>query len=234
MGKIISIQGQKGSGKNQVAEYLNYLLNTPKLFHHYWLAKLLHFKTWKHDWKITSYATPLKKMVAILLNVPVERFEDRDFKESWYFDFNEYKFYHKYILDKSHIIPDKEFSRQLKKGNLDIILKYRLSVRQILQCLGTDVMRRFFGDKLWINITLLQEGDLMITDQRFIIENQSVQELDDNTIIHIVRPGTESSNHASEKELVKLFQKKQYDYLINNNGTLKDLFNKCKEIVWGG
>lgn len=49
MGKIISIQGQKGSGKNQVAEYLNYLLNTPKLFHYYWLAKLLHFKTWKHD-----------------------------------------------------------------------------------------------------------------------------------------------------------------------------------------
>lgn len=72
----------------------------------------------------------------------------------------------------------------------------------------------------------------MITDQRFIIENQSVQELDHNTIIHIIRPGTESSNHASEKELVKLFQKKQYDYIINNDGTLEDLFNKCKEIVY--
>lgn len=87
-------------------------------------------------------------MCAILLNVSVEDFEDRDFKENWYFDFNEYKFYHRMIVDKKDMISDKDFSRQLKKCNLDIILQYKLSVRQILQCFGTDVMRRFFGDKL--------------------------------------------------------------------------------------
>ena len=43
-------------------------------------------------------------MCAILLNVPVEDFEDRDFKENWYFDFNEYKFYHRMIVDKIYDI----------------------------------------------------------------------------------------------------------------------------------
>lgn len=220
----------KLSGKDETAKMLSYLLNTPKFMHYYWLAKLLNFKSWKNDWKITRYADPLKKMCAILLNVPVEYFEDRDFKENWYFDFNEYKFYHRMIVDKKDMISDKEFSRQLKKGNLDIILQYKLSVRQILQCFGTDVMRRFFGDKLWINITLAQDIDnMIISDQRFIIENETVQD-NDGFIIHITRPGCEAGNHPSEKELTKLYQKKQYDILIENNDTLEDLFNKCKKV----
>lgn len=202
--------------------------------HHYWLAKLLNFKSFKKDWKITKYANPLKKMVAILLNVEPEKLEDRDFKENYYFDFNEYKFYHESEIHKSQMINDKEFSKQLKKGNLEVILNYYLSVRQILQCFGTDVMRKFFGDKLWINITLSDnDNNLIIADQRFITENEFVQEKE-AIIIHIVRPGIEAGNHPSEKELVKLYQKKQYDYLINNDGSLKDLFNKCKEIVNNG
>ena len=169
-------------------------------------------------------------MCAILLNVPVEDFENRDFKENYYFDFNEYKFYHRLIVNKGDMITDKEFSKQLKKGNLDIILQYKLSVRQILQCFGTDVMRRFFGDKLWINITLAQDIDnMIISDQRFMIENETVRE-NDSFIIHITRPGCEAGNHPSEKELTKLYQRKQYDVLIENDGTLRDLFNKCKEI----
>ena len=81
MKRIITVQGNKGAGKDETAKMLSYLLNTPKFMHHYWLAKLLNFKSWKNDWKITRYADPLKKMCAILLNVPVEDFEDRDFKD---------------------------------------------------------------------------------------------------------------------------------------------------------
>lgn len=231
MKKILAIQGNKGSGKDLTATYFLYLLNTPEFMHHYWLAKFLNFKPFRKNWKIVKYADPLKKMLAILLNVPVERFEDRDFKENWYFDFNNYKFYHSYILDKSEIIADREFSRKLNKGDLDVILKYKLSIRQILQCFGTDIMRRFFGDKLWINITLSSpDENLIIADQRFCVENEAVQEYE-NVIVHITRPGYEAGNHPSEKELTKLFQKKQYDYFIENNGTKEDLFYKCKETL---
>ncbi len=223
----------KLSGKDVSAMFLAYLLNTPKFMHYYWLAKLLNFKYLKRDWKIIKYAESLKKMLAILLNVDVSRFEDRDFKENWYFDFTLYKFFHIDILDKSQYLSDKEFSRQLKKGNLDIITEYKLSIRQILQCFGTDVMRRFFGDKLWVLNTLLNtDKNTILSDQRFLIENESVRMIDDSYIIHRSRPGHEPGNHPSEKELIKLYQKKEYDVLITNDGTLEDLFNKCKEIIY--
>ena len=35
MRKIIAIQGYKNSGKDTVAEMLQYLLNTPKIMHFY-------------------------------------------------------------------------------------------------------------------------------------------------------------------------------------------------------
>lgn len=231
--RIISIQGNKGCGKDVTATFIKYLLDTPKILHNYKIAKFLNFSTLYNNWDITCYANKLKQMLAILLNVDVEKFEDRDFKENWYFDFTLYKFFHIDILDKSQYLPDKEFSRQLKKGNLNIVTEYKLSIRQILQCFGTDIMRRFFGDKLWVLSTLLNtDKNTIISDQRFLIENESVRMIYDSYIIHISRPGHEPGNHPSEKELVKLYQKKEYDVLITNDGTLEDLFNKCKEIIY--
>lgn len=230
--KIIAIQGNKGSGKDTAAIYLKYLLDTPKVLHNYKIAKFLKFRSLKNNWNITCYANSLKRMLAVLLNVDVNRFENRDFKENYYFDFTLYKFFKVEDLDKSQYLADREFSRQLKKGNLDIITNYKLSVRQILQCFGTDVMRRFFGDKLWILNTLCNtDKNTIISDQRFIIENEALKEIPDSFIVHIVRPGFEPGNHPSEKELVKLYQKKEYDILISNDGDLEDLFNNCKSVL---
>lgn len=231
MKQILVLQGNRNSGKDECVKNLNWLLNTPKFLHFYWIAKLFNFKTITHKWHITKYATPIKKILSIILGVPEERFEDRDFKENWYFSFSKHEFKNVLILDVSEYLTDKEFSKKLKKGNLDIILEYYLSVRQILQVFGTEVMRRFFGDKLWINITLSNNADrLIIGDQRFIVENE-VAKYHNAKIIHINRPNIEISDHPSEKELVYLHEEKAYDILIENDGTLKDLFYKCKNVL---
>ena len=46
------------------------------------------------------------------------------------------------------------------------------------------------------------------------------------TIIYIDRPGCEVGNHQSEKEAFELYQEGKCDYVIHNDGTLKDLFEK--------
>lgn len=49
MKKIITTQGNKNSGKDETSKFIRYLLNTPKFMHHYWIAKLLNFKSLKND-----------------------------------------------------------------------------------------------------------------------------------------------------------------------------------------
>lgn len=234
MKNIIAIQGQKAAGKDETAKYLNYLLNTPFWMHGYWLAKLLNFQPINHKWHVTRYADALKRMLAIMINVSVNKFEDRDFKERYYFDFNKYRLINISETAIPNIISDKAFNRELKRSNLSVATEYTLSIRQILQFFGTDIMRRFFGNKLWIYTTLNSKyNNLIIADQRFAIENEIVTDINYNTfVIHITREECTSGLHASEKELEELLNNEQYDILLENNGTLKDLFFKCRDLVY--
>jgi uridine kinase len=79
--RLIAISGVKGSGKNECSSMLQYCLSVPKIFRQYWFYK--HFrKLIKPKYKILAFADPLKKMLSDLLNIPLKRFYDRDFKES--------------------------------------------------------------------------------------------------------------------------------------------------------
>lgn len=167
-------------------------------------------------------------MMAVLLNVPVEKFEDREFKEDWYFDFTIFRLFDSKVVPNYRAINDKVFNKELKNGNLNLAIDNNLSIRQLLQFFGTDIMRRFFGDKLWIFTTLNNADNVIVSDQRFLTENQVVQ-TKDAIILHIVRNCASGGLHSSEKELDDLFTKKQYDVLVDNNGTLKDLFNNLKK-----
>ena len=236
MQKIISVLGYKWSGKDTVAKMLQYLLSTPKILHKYDLYCRL---TWfKKDYKIVRYADKMKEMLAILLNTNVQNFEDREFKEQYYVDFNTLQLIH---VDESNInafkdkiLSDTRFTKEIKRVNPNLTKNYFLSIRQILQYFGTEIMRFYFGDRLWILSTLNNRGsNIIISDQRFIIENITTYNLG-AVIIHITRPGCEKSSHSSETELDKLYQDKAYSYLIENNGTLRDLFNNCKKLVQDG
>lgn len=236
MQKIISVQGNKWSGKDTVAKMLQYLLSTPKILHKYDLYCRL--KQFKKDYKIVRYADKMKEMLAILLNTNVQNFEDREFKEQYYVDFNTLQLIH---VDESNInafkdkiLSDTRFTKEIKRVNPNLTKNYFLSIRQILQYFGTEIMRFYFGDRLWILSTLNnRESNIIISDQRFIIENITTYNLG-AVIIHITRPGCEKSSHSSETELDKLYQDKAYSYLIENNGTLRDLFNNCKKLVQDG
>ena len=73
--------------------------------------------------------------------------------------------------------------------------------------------------------------DLIISDLRFIVEADVVKARD-GKIIYIDRPGCVVGNHQSEKEAFELYQSGQCDYVIHNDGTLEDLFKKCKRIFY--
>ena len=71
-------------------------------------------------------------MLSVLLRVPVEKFEDRDFKENTFIDFNNLTFHKKEDLNRYQILSDSKFSRKIKDGTIDVRANM-LSIRQLLQ-----------------------------------------------------------------------------------------------------
>lgn len=79
-------------------------------------------------------------MLSALLNVPVERFNDRGFKESWLvhiptLNFND---------DATNKLSDSKFNRLVKTLDPSLAEGY-LSIRQLMQYFGTEVMQTHFG-----------------------------------------------------------------------------------------
>ena len=230
MGHLIAISGIKNTGKTTIAGFLKFMLSTPKCFHFYWIYKMFPNLKLNGNWKDVSFAGPLKEMLSVLLRVPVEKFEDRDFKENVFIDFNDLSFHRREDLKRYQILSDSKFSRKIKDGTIDVRANL-LSIRQLLQYWGTEIQRRYLGDQLWCLATLRIADlyDLIISDLRFIVEADVVKNKG-GKIIYIDRPGCEVGNHQSEKEAYELCITGQCDYIIHNDGTLKDLFYKCKSI----
>lgn len=231
MNKIIAISGTKATGKSTTGDMLRFMLSTPKFLHHYWIYERFPKLKLKGNWFKVSFAGSLKQMLAVLLRVPVEMFEDRDFKENVFVDFNDLTFHRREGLKKHQILSDSKFSRKVKEMSIDVRANM-LSVRQLLQYWGTNIMRVYFGDQLWslTTLKLVETHDLIISDMRFKVEAEMVKERN-GTVIYIDRPGCEVGNHQSEKEAFELYREGKCDYVIHNDGTLKDLFEKCKEII---
>ena len=114
--------------------------------------------------------------------------------------------------------------------------------RELLQTLGTDIIRNkidkdFFVKRLCDDIKVYMNffDIITISDARFVNEIDVPKKLFDNVItIKVVRGNFETDltnmqqMHASE---VSLDNYNDYDFVIENDGTLSDLENKVLEVV---
>lgn len=228
--EIIAISGLKGSGKNEASNMLHFLLTVPKWMRCYWIYKF-NFR-WEKKWHITSFASTLKLMLSSLLKVPVYKFEDRDFKENYCIDFNSMKIIHKKDVPKDKLLSDHKFSKLNILAD-SIYNNYYLTIRQLMQSFGTQLMRSYFGDDIWIKSTLTSyfDDNLIISDLRFKIEYEHIKKYG-GKIIYINRPECVPGNHASEREVVELLNDNKFDYIVDNSGDLPTLFDNLKKVVW--
>lgn len=166
-------------------------------------------------------------MLAVLFSLPLKYFEDQDIKENFYIDVETFDKTNN--PPKSKIMSDAKFINVLKNNADTITTNHYLSLRQLMQMFGTDVMRKHFNNNVWINATLKQKGNMIIADQRFVNENEAATK-NGFIVLHVTRPGFGGGQHASEKEVKTLYEKSKYNYVIRNDGTLKDLFYKLKDL----
>ena len=130
-------------------------------------------------------------------------------------------------LDK--VLSDNRFSKVVTAKDFSFLQTHYITIRQLLQCFGTEIMRGYFGDNLWILATIIGQRNLIISDLRFKVEANAIHD-NGGKIIYINRNLCIPGNHASEREIIELKEEDIFDYVINNNGTLKDLFNNINKI----
>jgi len=260
---IIGISGRIGSGKDTVGKIIQSIC-TKDFGVYKTQLDFINGGDWVREkqsgWEIKKFAGKLKEIASLLTGVPVEMFEDQEFKKQemseqwWYksvYDVNWDKQWTKEPIDYPTLSPIE-----------DVIIKP--SYRDFLQFLGTDAMRNHLHPNVWINALFadyklipakyedLKEGqdiltkewkfpNWIITDLRFPNEMDGVKEKGGITI-KVVRPCLECGGTGYHKmSCSKQYQMEhiseialdgaKFDYEIINDGTLEDLVEKVKEIL---
>jgi hypothetical protein len=236
---IIGINGKMGSGKDTVGSIIQYLTsecgdsNSPR--HRTYTeflqkgggSNLRNFdQHYVSDWEIKKFAGKLKQIASLLTGIPVEQFEDQEFKK---------------------LQMPECWNKMQQSGRNRIMVP--MTYRQFLQELGTEAMRDGLHSNTWVNALFAdyKAGDpewdafypnWIITDMRFENELEAVVKHKGITI-RVVRSfnhkmGSKETGtidltplHPSETALDGFIM----HYEIINDGTIEDLIEKVREIL---
>lgn len=227
---IIGINGKIGSGKDTVGKIIQYLTLGEEFAktNADVVADLEHdgYCANKSKFEIKKFAGKLKLIGSILLGVPVEMFEDQDFKKSYLGE----------QWAKTPVAPLSD-ATLFDKVDLNNLMTYR----EFLQKLGTEAMRDGLHTNVWVNALFAdyKAGDpewdafypnWIITDMRFPNEMDAVVEKGGLTI-RVVRNQIKTGNLVLEHPSETALDDAKFDYEIINDGTLEDLVEKVRTIL---
>lgn len=105
-------------------------------------------------------------------------------------------------------------------------MKYLKTPRELMQKFATDFIRDNIDEDFWVKkLENDIEGDSIICDVRFKNEIDMIRR-HQGIIISIEKDGVREDDHISE------IVPDEYDFLITNNGTLEELYEKIDEIIY--
>jgi len=223
---IIGIAGRIGSGKDTVGNIIQYLT-----FCKHYNRTDLSYKDftnsigWVPTWEIKKFAGKLKQIASLLTGIPVEDFEDQEFKKS-------------YLGAEWGTVQDVPLTSIPPFA--DMQFNVLMSVRELLQKLGTEAIRDGLHPNAWVNALMCEykrpkmseynPSNWIITDVRFPNELEAVEDVKGLTL-KVVRPVEKSKTparlHPSETSL----DKAEFDYTIINDGSIEDLIKKVRQIL---
>jgi len=211
---IIGVFGYAGSGKDTVGKLIQYNMSRSRIPIEELIEDYSNNEWWMEEqsgWEIKKWAGKLKYIASIITGIPVEKFEDQEFK-------------------KTNLGPE-----------------WGMTVRDLLQILGTEAMRDGLHKNVWVNALMAdykihsehfndiangrETGDgypnWIITDTRFPNEAQAIKDKG-GMVIKVDRPGVGPVNGHPSEDALKDYN---FDYVIHNDGSINDLDNKVIEFI---
>jgi len=136
---IIGISGKIGTGKDTVGKIIQYLTATggsndsqiPSF------KSNIAYATWS-DWQIKKFAGKVKEVCSILTGIPVEDFEKEEVKNSQ-------------LGEEWNKISWSVNADNPSYDEPSIHKKHVMTVRELLQKVGTDAMRNVIHPNVWVN-----------------------------------------------------------------------------------
>lgn len=207
---IVGLSGYAKSGKDTVAEMIQELTTV----------------NGTTPWVIKKYSGKLKEVASILTGIPVDNFEMQSTKEmelgeEW--DGWGYRGRNDGTPVMPHFTGDP--------------YRKRMTVRELLQRLGTDAIRNNLHDNAWVNALMSEyrppklseyyPSKWIITDVRFQNEAHAIKERG-GFIVRVHRPGVGPvNNHPSETSLDEW----PFDYILTNDTDLAGLKESVKQLI---
>ena len=207
-------------------------------------------------WKIKKFADKLKDIVCLLIDCTREQLEDQEFKnkelgeEWWFYGYGDLE--NKIYTVKIPYLESKDKSKVYDKYLI------KLTPRLLLQLLGTECGRNIIHPNIWVNslfadysgIWTTEKGkhdpiqeypNWIITDMRFPNELEAIKQRNGVTI-RVNRPCEECGvleghkmvahkNKPSIHESETALDSVEFDFTINNSGSIEDLIEKVKTIL---
>ena len=230
---IIGISGKAGSGKDTVGRIIQYLTSMrtyDKTFIE-WESITKTNGRWYagySNWQIKKFADKLKDIVCLLIGCTREQLEDREFKEKklveawWYWC----------VFKTSQRVSYLE-NKDFDKTDLSVTL-IKPNIRQILQELGTDLVRNQLHPDIWVNAlfadyrdkvdfnnNLPKSSNWIITDMRFPNELDAIKQRNGITI-RVNRLCYDSAEDFLVTHHDKNISKIGIDINLNENSSLID------------
>jgi hypothetical protein len=193
---LISFSGEKFAGKDSAAEAL----------------------ISRHGFKRIGLADRLKEIMSVATSIPLEDMHNPDKKEVL--------FDKPLVVSKAHIetiigilnADGFDITKDITARLYGFVGTPMVSIRNLLQFFGTDVLRNNVADDIWLNYAskLIGSANYVITDSRFANERKYLRDRG-ATLILVKRKGLAGGDgHISENQLGI---DEDYDVIVNNDLT---------------
>ena len=224
MKKVILVSGKLRSGKNQFATYLDQHYQ----LHNYTVRQDLFAKTLK-DWCKDDLQPVCEHINGEIENVMSSLIKHKNYL------IDRYPSHAKHVGKPFQKILDKLLKLITKPENF---YEEKTDISRImLQRYGTEIFRDKIDNDFWVkkvieHIKESSEEVTIITDVRFPNEIEMLEDEKEFNVVTIrierdIERNTEFSEHPSETALDKF---DRFHYIVDNNGSLEDLWNSMDVI----
>ena len=242
---VIGIAGKVNSEKDTIASIVNYIfaVGHHKANYQEWITKRKSFDNINKD-RIIHFADSLKDALSIIYNIARKYFDDREYKDNMWYCINTEKFFtNKEVENNKNVIKVVNITDNDNKLSF-IIENFQdkficIRLRQLMQLFGDNICRNNLDKNIWIKSAICKiinkaesRRVCIIPDVRYKNESNAIRYINNNSLYGVVIKVNRNIELNVFTDLHKSEQLDiEYDYIIENNDKLFNLFYKVLNII---